>query len=78
MRTAPSIRCFTCNKVIGHLWTAWDERVSTADFFETRNIARVCCRRMFVSDLESTDIDDVCNQKAVPSKYSASTLELEI
>lgn len=53
------VRCFTCNKPIGHLWNEYENAVKNGkepkeilDFFKLK---RYCCRRMFISNINIID-----------------------
>ena len=50
------IRCFTCGKVIGHLWKELKEKVKGDDdfqkFFEEKGIRRYCCRQVLMTSLD--------------------------
>ena len=50
------IRCFTCGKVIGHLWKPYKELLKQGkkpeEAFEELGIKRYCCRRMFIGYVE--------------------------
>ena len=55
------VRCFTCGKVVGEHWQAYDERVNRGDedaaaVLDDLGIDRHCCRRMFVSHKDLVDI----------------------
>ena len=46
------VRCFTCNKPIGHLDDIYFERIKTEkikDVLDSLGMSRFCCRRMFIS-----------------------------
>ncbi len=47
------VRCFTCGKVIGHLWETYKERVGRGEepgkVLDDLGVKRYCCRRMFIS-----------------------------
>ena len=46
------IRCFTCGKVIGHLYEEYKERIKNEDkakVLDDLGVKRYCCRRMFIS-----------------------------
>lgn len=47
------IRCFTCNKVIGHLWYQYKDCNDKPLFFEEKRIRRFCCRRMFLTHVDN-------------------------
>jgi len=53
------IRCFTCGKVVGHLWEEYIQRVKTGEDAKTvlddLGVTRYCCRRMFISHTELID-----------------------
>ena len=53
------IKCFTCCKVIGHLWEKYLELIKTKtknDALNDLNITRICCRRMILTHVEICDI----------------------
>lgn len=48
------VRCFTCGKVIGHLWNDFyhaigKDHADTQKIFKDLGIERYCCRRMMMS-----------------------------
>ena len=53
------VRCFTCNKVTGHLWQTYDRRTTNGEakdaVLDSMNIHRYCCRRMFLTHVELID-----------------------
>ncbi|MGQ9478559.1 MAG: DNA-directed RNA polymerase subunit N [Thermoproteota archaeon] len=53
------VRCFTCGKVIGHLWEEYRRRVDAGenpgDVLDSLNVKRICCRRIFISHVEYID-----------------------
>ncbi|MCD6381093.1 MAG: DNA-directed RNA polymerase subunit N [Candidatus Asgardarchaeia archaeon] len=53
------IRCFTCGKVIGHLWEEYIRRVKEGEdpgkVLDELGVKRYCCRRMFLSHVEIVD-----------------------
>lgn len=53
------VRCFTCGKVIGHLWEDYQKRVSSGEdprqVLDSLDITRICCRRMFISHVDYMD-----------------------
>ena len=65
------VRCFTCNKVIGHLENEYvrvmgDEN-KVEDFFNNKGIRRFCCKRMFMTTCyEIHDRFIVCNEENLP------------
>jgi len=43
------IRCFTCGKVIGHLYEKYEKKNDDAEkILDELNVVRMCCRRMFL------------------------------
>lgn len=45
------IRCFTCGKVIGHLYESYEEKIKNhpaEDILNELKLDRLCCRRMFL------------------------------
>ncbi|EDO07992.1 RNA_pol_N superfamily protein [Babesia bovis T2Bo] len=50
------IRCFTCGKVIGHLWEQWLEllkqNVNEGDALDRLDLTRYCCRRMILTHVD--------------------------
>lgn len=52
------VRCFSCNKVIGHLEDAYkkmSENIGCQKTFEKLGINRICCKRMLVSYSDLTN-----------------------
>jgi DNA-directed RNA polymerase subunit N len=52
------IRCFSCGKVIAHVWEEYRERVkaeSPGIVLDDLGIERYCCRRMLLSHVEIVD-----------------------
>lgn len=53
------VRCFTCGKVIGHLYEEYSRRVAAGeaskDVMDSLGLERYCCRRMFLSHVELID-----------------------
>lgn len=50
------VRCFTCGKVIGHLWEEYARRVASGEnpgkALDDLGVRRYCCRRMFLSHVD--------------------------
>ena len=50
------VRCFTCGKVIGHLWEEFKERVERGEpvkkVLDELGLKRYCCRQMFLGHVE--------------------------
>jgi len=53
------IRCFSCNKVIGHLGEAYnnlrEKNISGEEIFEKLGITRICCKRMLITYCNLSD-----------------------
>jgi len=53
------VRCFSCGKVIGHLWEKYlkllKEGKSPKEAFEELGIERYCCRAIFLGHVELID-----------------------
>ena len=53
------VRCFSCGKLIGDKWEEYSERVksgeSPREVLDDLDIARYCCRRMLLSNVEIID-----------------------
>jgi len=53
------IRCFTCGKPVAQDWEKYKEAVdngkSPKDILDELGYTRVCCRRMFLSNVELID-----------------------
>lgn len=52
------VRCFTCGKVIAHLYEKYVEEVKSgkdiAEVLTSMGVERYCCRRMFISHVDIT------------------------
>ena len=50
------VRCFTCGKVIGHLWEEFKERVERGEpakkVLDELGLKRYCCRQMFLGHVD--------------------------
>ena len=50
------VRCFTCGKVIGHLWEEYKKRVSAGEepgkVLDSLGLKRYCCRTIFLSHVD--------------------------
>ena len=51
------IRCFSCNKAIGHLYAPFESYSDPKKGFDELGIVRVCCRRMILS--RSHHVDEI-------------------
>ena len=52
------VRCFTCGKIIGHLYKDYKEKAKTegeAKALDELGVKRYCCRRMFISYVNLVD-----------------------
>lgn len=53
------IRCFTCGKPIGHLFSQYVERVAVGEdpkqVLDELGLSRYCCRRMFLTHVDLID-----------------------
>ncbi len=53
------VRCFTCGKVIGHLFEEFTTRVEagedTAKVLDDIGLERYCCRRMLICHVDLID-----------------------
>lgn len=45
------IRCFTCNKVLGH-FSGIHNSIINEDFFKENNIKRYCCKKILISNVD--------------------------
>lgn len=50
------IRCFTCGKVIGHLWEEVKKFKDIEEFFEKYDIKRYCCRQVFLTTIDEEEM----------------------
>ena len=49
------VRCFTCGKIIGHLYEEYRERIKNEDkgkVLDELGVKRYCCRRMFITHVD--------------------------
>ena len=53
------VRCFTCGRVIGHLWETYARRVAAGEdpgkVLDDLGVRRYCCRRMLLSHVDLID-----------------------
>ncbi len=53
------VRCFSCGKVIGHLWNRYQAVVKEGGdggaILTEMGVKRYCCRRMFASHIDLID-----------------------
>ena len=47
------VRCFSCGKVVGHLWKEFEERVEKGEdpkkVLDDLGLTRYCCRTLFIT-----------------------------
>jgi DNA-directed RNA polymerase subunit N len=59
------VRCFTCGKVVGHLWAEYKKRVDAGEKAEVvmneLNLKRYCCRMTFLT--HSDNIKEIARFK---------------
>ncbi|MEM5827944.1 MAG: DNA-directed RNA polymerase subunit N [Candidatus Aenigmatarchaeota archaeon] len=50
------VRCFTCGKVIGHLWEEYERRVKNGEepkkVLDELGLKKYCCRQIFITHRE--------------------------
>lgn len=50
------VRCFTCGKVIAHLWEEFKRRVDEGEdpgeVLDDLGVTRYCCRQIFLSNVD--------------------------
>lgn len=50
------VRCYTCNAVVGHMWSKYDDGVRAGrragDIMDEMHVRRMCCRRMFLGHVD--------------------------
>ena len=52
------VRCYSCGKVISHVWEEYRERIKTeppGKVLDDLGIDKYCCRRMLLSHVEIVD-----------------------
>ncbi|MBU5678301.1 MAG: DNA-directed RNA polymerase subunit N [Candidatus Aenigmatarchaeota archaeon] len=51
------IRCFTCGKVIGHLWEKYKKEIENGrapkDVLDELGVTRYCCRMIFLTHVDN-------------------------
>jgi DNA-directed RNA polymerase subunit N (RpoN/RPB10) len=63
------IRCFSCNKVIGHYFFIFKEwKNNYLDFFEKYDIDRYCCRKIFLTSIDICKFNPEFNEEFVVLK----------
>lgn len=50
------VRCFSCGKVVGHLWEEYKERVAKGErpgkVMDELGLRRYCCRALFLGHVD--------------------------
>ncbi|MBU5688559.1 MAG: DNA-directed RNA polymerase subunit N [Candidatus Aenigmarchaeota archaeon] len=50
------VRCFSCGKVVGHLWEEYQKRIKNGENSEKvlndLGLERYCCRSLFISHVD--------------------------
>ena len=46
------VRCFTCNKILGHFSDYLEEHKVNEDFFRDNDIQRYCCKKILISSVD--------------------------
>lgn len=50
------VRCFTCNKVLGHLWKRYSDQkkagIPEEIILNNLGLKRYCCRRMLITHID--------------------------
>ena len=50
------VRCFSCGKVVGHLWEEYKERVNKGEdakkVLDDLGLKRYCCRALFLTHVD--------------------------
>jgi len=50
------VRCFTCGKVVGHLWEDYIKRTESGEdrgkVLDSLEIKRYCCRQLFMGHVD--------------------------
>ena len=52
------VRCFTCGKVISNKWNTYLSLIQTEskkDALDKMKLSKICCRRMFLTNVELID-----------------------
>jgi DNA-directed RNA polymerase subunit N len=74
------IRCFTCGNLVADKYAEYSSRVQTgedsAKVMDSLNVKRYCCRRMFVSTVE-TIYQVIPYYEALRQRMSEIKLEIE-
>ncbi len=50
------VRCFSCGKVVGHLWEEYKKRVDSGEdskkVLDDLGVERYCCRALFLGNVD--------------------------
>lgn len=50
------VRCFSCGKVVGHLWETYQKRVKAGEdsgkVMDDLGLERYCCRALFIGHVD--------------------------
>ena len=46
------IRCFSCNKVLGHYSDAFEKGIINKDFLKNHHINRYCCQKILLTSVD--------------------------
>lgn len=50
------VRCFSCGKVVGHLWSEFKERTEKGEeqkkVLDSLGLKRYCCRQLFLGHVD--------------------------
>lgn len=52
------VRCFSCGKVVAHLWEEYNERIKKEDpkkVLDDLGLERYCCRALFLGHVDLLD-----------------------
>lgn len=77
-----AIRCFSCNKVLGHLWLQWERRIANgedkASVLDDMKVKRYCCRRMLLTNPDAMNLVSEFGDRHKPADITTKMNELEI
>lgn len=58
------VRCFSCNKVLGHFSDHFENGEITKQFLEDHNITRYCCKKILLTTVDVHK--DLFEEKVLP------------
>lgn len=74
------VRCFSCNKVLGHLDHVFKEyrqkNDDLAPFFETYSIRKYCCRKIFLTNVNIYDFCADFNHDNIICKSASEVVNI--